>query len=47
MLCVLHTGPAGLRIIGEVQLHERRMYPLKVKMHRLYKVKRAADMASI
>lgn len=47
MLSVLYTGHKGLRIIGEVQFHDRRMYDLKVKMHKLYKVKRATSANQI
>lgn len=47
MLSVLHTGPLGLRIVGELQFHDERMYALKIQMHRLYKVKRAASASSI
>jgi len=41
MLCVLYSGTSGLRIIGEIELHDARMHRLKLKMHKLYKVKRA------
>lgn len=47
MISVLYTGDKGLRIIGEIQLHDRRMYELKVKMHKLYKVKRATSADQI
>ncbi len=40
-VCALLLG--GL----QVQLHDRRMYALKVKMHKLYKVKRAASAQNI
>jgi hypothetical protein len=32
MLCLLHTGENGLRIIGEVQIIDRRMFRLKHKV---------------
>ncbi len=35
MLCVLYTGSHGLRIIGEIQIHDRRLYALKMRMHKL------------
>lgn len=41
MICVIHTGKKGLRIIGEIQFHDAKLHALKVKMHKLYKVKRA------
>ncbi len=47
MLSVLYTGAKGLSIIGEIQLHDARMHPMKVKMHRLYKVKRAGNLAAM
>ncbi|EKX31913.1 hypothetical protein GUITHDRAFT_121912 [Guillardia theta CCMP2712] len=40
-LCVVFTDDLGLRIIAEIQLHDKRIHDLKLKMHRLYKVKRA------
>ena len=43
MLSVVYTGVHGLRIVGEVQVHDPRMHPLKVKMHHLYVVKRASS----
>lgn len=47
MLCVLYTGDMGLRIISEVQLHDVRLHELKLQMHKLYKVKRAASAVLI
>ncbi len=41
MVCVLFTGSHDLRIIGELQIHDRRLHNLKIRMHKLYKVKRA------
>lgn len=47
LICVVHTGKRGLRIIGEVQFHDRQLHDLKRKMHKLYKVKRAERMSVI
>ncbi len=47
MLSVLYTGDQGLKIVGEIQLHDARMFALKVKVHRLYKVKRATSAQQI
>ncbi|EKX52799.1 hypothetical protein GUITHDRAFT_133234 [Guillardia theta CCMP2712] len=41
---ILHAQ--HLRIIGEIQLHDRELYDVNVKMHRLYKLRRAQSMAS-
>ena len=40
-LFVIFTGNGGLKIIGEVQVHDRGMYKLKRRMHHLYRIKRA------
>jgi len=40
-LFLLFTGPGGLRIVGEVQVHDRDLFDLKQRMHRLYRIKRA------
>lgn len=47
MVNVLYTGYRGLRVIAEIQLHDRKLHQLKDKMHKLYKVKRAENAASI
>ena len=47
MVCVLYTGSHGLSIIGETQIHDQRLHALKVKMHKLYKVKRATMASAI
>lgn len=47
MLSVVFRSEGGLKIIGEVQLHDQRMFDIKVKMHRLYKLKRAASAKTI
>jgi len=48
MISVIFTEPrSGLRIIGEVQIHDRVLYALKTKMHHLYKVIRASSADKI
>jgi len=47
MLSVRYQGAGGLCILGEVQLHDTRMHKVKVKMHRLYQVKRAPAASQI
>lgn len=32
MICVIHTGKKGLRIIGEIQFHDAKLHALKVKV---------------
>ena len=40
-LFVIFSGPGDLKIIGEIQIHDREMHKLKQQMHHLYRVKRA------
>jgi hypothetical protein len=40
-LFAIFTGRNGLKIIGEIQMHERALYTLKRRMHHLYRIKRA------
>ena len=47
MVCCLYTGSYNLRIIGEIQIHDSRLHNLKVRMHKLYKVKRATGPDNI
>jgi len=47
LICVVHTGKRGLRIIGEIQFHDAQLHSLKRKMHKLYKVRRAEGIAGI
>mmetsp|Transcript_39653 Transcript_39653/g.124615 ORF Transcript_39653/g.124615 Transcript_39653/m.124615 type:complete len:715 (-) Transcript_39653:130-2274(-) len=47
MVCLLFEGEGGLNIIGEVQIHDRKIYECKVKMHKLYRIKRAESIQSI
>jgi len=47
MVCVLYTGSHNLSIIGEIQIHDRRLHNLKLQMHKLYKVKRATKATLI
>ena len=43
-LNVIFTEPqSGLKVIGEIQVHDRTLHELKLKMHKLYKVKRASN----
>jgi len=43
MLSVVFTGADGLRIIGEIQIQDRTLHELKLKMHKLYKIQRSKD----
>mmetsp|Transcript_9689 Transcript_9689/g.19391 ORF Transcript_9689/g.19391 Transcript_9689/m.19391 type:complete len:88 (+) Transcript_9689:137-400(+) len=47
MMCVLYTGDEGLKVIGEIQIHHQQLFQLKLRMHKLYKVKRAATAALV
>jgi hypothetical protein len=47
MLCCLLEGPGGLKIIGEVQIHDKVLYELKLRMHKLYRIHRAQTASSI
>jgi len=47
LLSVVYTGQKGLRVIGEIQFHDKELHKLKLKMHKLYKVKRAETASSI
>jgi len=44
---VLFEAENGLKIIGEIQVHDRELYELKDKMHKLYEVKRAQHPSNI
>ena len=44
---LLYTDADGLSIICEVQIHDKRLYELKCRMHKLYSVKRATSPATI
>lgn len=46
-LNVLFEAENGLKIIGEIQVHDRQLYELKSQMHKLYKVKRAKHPSMI
>jgi len=46
-LGVLFTGSTGLKIIGEIQIHDLELYRLKLKMHKLYKIQRARALDSL
>ena len=47
-LNVLFEEPAsGLKIICEIQVHDRRIHEVKTRIHKLYKIKRAHHPASI
>ncbi len=46
-LFILFSGPNDLKLIGEVQVHDREMYKLKQRMHYLYRIKRAHGPESI
>jgi hypothetical protein len=47
-LNVLFEEPAsGLKIICEIQVHDRRIHEVKTRIHKLYKIKRARHPASI
>jgi hypothetical protein len=47
-LNVLFEEPAtGLKIIGEIQVHDKRIHAVKSRIHKLYKIKRAYHPASI
>jgi hypothetical protein len=48
MISVIFTEPrSGLRIIGEIQIHDRVLFALKNKMHHLYKIIRASSADKI
>jgi len=40
-ICVLFRGSSGLSIIGEIQIHDAELHDLKLKMHKLYVIRRA------
>ena len=47
-LNVLFEEPAtGLKIIGEIQVHDKGIHAVKSRIHKLYKIKRAYHPASI
>mmetsp|Transcript_30394 Transcript_30394/g.80790 ORF Transcript_30394/g.80790 Transcript_30394/m.80790 type:complete len:1308 (+) Transcript_30394:142-4065(+) len=43
LFLVFKDAESGLSIIGEVQINDKSLYDIKLKMHKLYKVKRAND----
>mmetsp|Transcript_4921 Transcript_4921/g.10911 ORF Transcript_4921/g.10911 Transcript_4921/m.10911 type:complete len:912 (+) Transcript_4921:5124-7859(+) len=47
MLCCLLEAPSGLKIIGEIQIHDKTLYELKLLMHKLYRIHRAHTPSSI
>lgn len=47
MVSVRYAGSLNLNIIGEIQVHDRRLHALKLQMHKLYKVKRATHVTKI
>jgi len=47
MVCVLYEGSNGLAVIAEIQIHAHGLHNLKLQMHKLYKVKRAASANAI
>jgi len=46
-ICVLFTTTCGMRIIGEIQVHDRKIHQLKLKMHKLYRILRAESVRDI
>jgi hypothetical protein len=47
-LNIIFTEPqSGLKVIGEIQVHDRTLHEIKLKMHKLYKVKRASNPSSV
>jgi len=44
---VLFVDGDGLKIIGEIQVHDRSLYEFKNKMHKLYSVKRSHHPSSL
>ena len=48
ILNVIFEEPAsGLKIIGEIQLHDKRIHEVVSRIHKLYKIKRANNPAII
>mmetsp|Transcript_14218 Transcript_14218/g.30377 ORF Transcript_14218/g.30377 Transcript_14218/m.30377 type:complete len:1807 (+) Transcript_14218:1506-6926(+) len=41
MVCGILEGSGGLRIIGEIQIHDKQLHDLKLLMHKLYRIQRA------
>jgi len=46
-ICVLFTTSCGMRIIGEIQVHDKKIHQLKLKMHKLYRILRAESLRDI
>jgi len=47
MVCVLYRAFDGLAIIGEIQIQDKILHNLKLKMHKLYKITRATSADQI
>jgi len=47
MFCGVLEGAGGLRIIGEVQIHDRVLHDLKTLMHKLYRIRRAKAASGV
>jgi len=46
-LSVVYKELETIRIIGEIQVHDYLLYKLKLKMHKLYKIKRASSLDAL
>eukprot|EP00291_Cryptomonas_curvata_P027473 CAMPEP_0172208936 /NCGR_PEP_ID=MMETSP1050-20130122/34795_1 /TAXON_ID=233186 /ORGANISM="Cryptomonas curvata, Strain CCAP979/52" /LENGTH=560 /DNA_ID=CAMNT_0012888675 /DNA_START=1 /DNA_END=1683 /DNA_ORIENTATION=- len=46
-MCVVFTDANGLRIIGEIQVHDKQLHDLNLRMHKMYKIKRAQSPESV
>uniref|UniRef100_A0A7S4P8H4 Receptor ligand binding region domain-containing protein n=1 Tax=Guillardia theta TaxID=55529 RepID=A0A7S4P8H4_GUITH len=44
---VLFTTNCGMKIIGEIQLHDKKIHQMKIKMHKLYRILRAESTRGI
>ena len=44
---VFEEARSGLKIIGEIQLHDKQILQVKSRIHKLYKIKRSEDPSMI